>query len=73
MEDLNKLREGVSSSLLMAENYQKRCHEAENLLFEFSKIKWWEFKKRKGVKEKFDSHYFKWVNVNFGTYFRKEI
>jgi hypothetical protein len=46
-ESLEKLKISVNTSLLMAENYQTRCHEGETILTEFYLLHWWEFGKRK--------------------------
>ena len=69
-EALEKLRQSVDVCLKMAENYQTRCHEAEALLPEFYLLHWWEFGKKRRLKEKYNTHYDKFIDVDFNSYIK---
>jgi hypothetical protein len=69
-EAIEKLRKSMDVSLLMAENYQNRCHDAEKIMFEFHLLKWWQFKERKRLQASVKSHYDKYVNVDFKSYIK---
>ena len=72
-EAIEKMRKSVNTALLMAENYQNRCHEAEKLLIDFHLLKWWQFRERKKLKDLVRSHHEKFINVNFGSYIKRII
>lgn len=72
-EELEKLKKSVDVSLRMAENYQIRCHEAEDILTEFYLLRWWEFGKRKKLKAKYNTHYGKFIDVDFNSYIKSII
>lgn len=72
-EAIEKLRKSMNTSLLMAENYQNRCHDAEKIMLEFHLLKWWQFRERKRLQASVKSHYNKYVNVNFNSYIKSAI
>lgn len=72
-ESIEKMRKSMDTSLLIAENYQNRCHDAEKIMFEFYLLKWWQFKERKRLKSVVKSHYNKYVNVDFNSYIKSAI
>jgi hypothetical protein len=72
-EAIEKMRKSMDVSLLIAENYQNRCHEGEIILTDFYLLHWWEFGKRKKLKAKYKAHYEKFINVNFNSYIKRKI
>lgn len=72
-ETIEKLRKSMDTALLLAENYQNRCHDAENLLIDFHLLKWWQFGKRKKLNALVRSHHEKFINVDFGSYIKSKI
>jgi hypothetical protein len=72
-EAIEKLRKSMDTALLMAENYQNRCHDAEKIMFDLHLLKWWQFKERKRLNALVKPHFDRYVNVGFNSYIKSII
>ena len=72
-EAIEKMRKSVNTALLMAENYQNRCHDAEKIMFDLHLLKWWQFKERKRLNSLVKPHFDRYVNVGFNSYIKSII
>lgn len=72
-EEIEKLRKSMDTALLMAGNYQNRCHDAEKIMFSLHLLKWWQFKERKRLNALVKPHFDRYVNVDFKSYIKSAI
>lgn len=67
-----EVRERADQALAMAEKYQERCHSAEEILAELVYLPWWKFGKRKKIRERFESHYRRFLTVSFKEFIEQK-
>ena len=67
-----KIRERVDQALAMSEKYQERCHSAEKILADLVYLPWWKFGQRRKIRERFESHYKRFVTVSFKEFIEQK-
>ena len=62
----------VDNLMNLVIEYQNNSHDAQNLLMQLYRVRWWEFNKRRLLKQEIALHFLKYKAENsYETLFRK--